>query len=171
MHYLQAVKGIVILLLGYCSYTDLKDNRVYNRIVMPILILQMVYMVGTYGWTGLIQCVLGITTVLPLYLLFTLGMLGAGDVKLLMALSAGLGPIISIRLMTYSLIAGGVMAVIVMLWRKILICRLKRLWNYCMSTVLTGKLDQYNDGGLCQDGQMPLVPAITIGFILVVVVV
>lgn len=169
MHDLQAVKGIVILLLGYCCYTDLKDNRVHNSVVILILILQLVYMLGTYKWAGLTQFFAGILTVSPLYLLYAFGMLGAGDVKLLMALSAGLGAVLTLRLLMFSLIVGGLMAVFVMLWRNILMQRLKKLLCYCISVVLTCKLTLYHEGDLHKDGQMPLVPAIALGYMLVVV--
>lgn len=62
------------------------------------------------GWVGLgLGCV---AAFVPALLLFALGALGGGDVKLLAVLGMGLGPAAMLSLLFWMAIAGGVFAVI-----------------------------------------------------------
>jgi prepilin peptidase CpaA len=74
---------------------------------------------GLFGWA------LGIALFLPFFLLRGMG---GGDVKLLAALGAWLGPLALLTVTFYTALAGGVMALGIVIWRKQLLKTGRNIW-------------------------------------------
>lgn len=76
---------------GLAAVTDYRAGKVYNWLTLPLFGLGLL----VAAWTGahaLLSASLGAGLALAIFLpLFLLGVFGAGDVKLLMALGAALG--------------------------------------------------------------------------------
>jgi len=105
-----AVLGIGALACGY----DLRTRRLPNLLTLGGAAVALLYGVVTAGVGGAIAGISGWAVGLVLFLpLFALGGMGAGDVKLLAAVGAWLGPATAFWTALYAAIAGGVMAVIV----------------------------------------------------------
>ena len=83
-----------------------------------------------HGLPGIGQAVAGCLVGCGLFLpFFVLGGMGAGDVKLLAALGAWLGPSTIVFVALYGAVAGGVMAVGVSLAQGYLMQMVKNLWG------------------------------------------
>ena len=96
--------------------TDLRSRRIPNMLTFGAAGAALAYGVATGGWTGLGSAALGwgigaLAFIVP----FALGGLGGGDVKLLAALGAWLGPVGAFWVALYAGVAGGVMALLVAL--------------------------------------------------------
>lgn len=91
---------------------DLLSHRIPNWLSASLLCLGLGLHLRFEGWSGLGQGTLGVligfAALLPLYLLRATG---AGDVKLLAALGAGLGPYWALMAGIYTMLAGAVLAV------------------------------------------------------------
>ncbi len=76
-------------LAAVCAATDLYGGRVYNAVTVPGLCLGTCFAVLRAGPAGILEvlCAAGFT-VLILFPFYTAGGLGAGDIKLLAAVSA-----------------------------------------------------------------------------------
>jgi prepilin peptidase CpaA len=83
--------------------------------------------------SGALGLALGFSLLMPVY---ALGGLGAGDVKALAALGAWLGPWLTLMLSCYMAIAGGLMALGVLMYKGILWAKLRQYWHYLVSWVL-----------------------------------
>ncbi|MFV1959997.1 MAG: prepilin peptidase, partial [Planctomycetota bacterium] len=84
----------LLLVLGLAVWTDVRDGKVYNRLTYPAALLGLVLnaTVRPPG-VGLGQASLGLAVgFIPLFLAFAVGGLGGGDVKLMGAVGAFLGP-------------------------------------------------------------------------------
>jgi prepilin peptidase CpaA len=91
---------------------DLLTHRVPNALTGPVLALGLLFQLAQSGWIGLgdalLGALVGLAMLMPFYLLRAMG---AGDVKLLTALGAALGPYWALVAGVDTLIAGGVFAV------------------------------------------------------------
>lgn len=80
--------GILNIMLGLCIYTDYKDHKIYNNVVLPCIFLGFFFNSLFYGVEGFKSCCMSFGISLVFFLIFYLiHMMGAGDVKLVVAAS------------------------------------------------------------------------------------
>jgi Flp pilus assembly protein protease CpaA len=73
--------------------TDVREFKIHNALTFPLLVSGLCYQGFAGGWSALCTGTAGALCGLAVFLLpFLLGMLGAGDVKLTVAVGAWLGP-------------------------------------------------------------------------------
>lgn len=105
---------VVSLLAVIGAGWDLVERRVPNVFTFGAAVFGFVYFAVVNGVEGLTTSLLGWAAGLALFLpLFAVGALGAGDVKLLAAFGAWLGPAGVLVAALWASILGGVMAVVV----------------------------------------------------------
>jgi len=98
--------------------TDLRSRRIPNVLTFGGALAALVFHTATAGSHGLLASLAGWGLGVVFFLLpFALGGLGGGDIKLLAALGAWLGPALTIWMAVYTGIAGGVLALVVALAR------------------------------------------------------
>lgn len=96
--------------LGVATITDLRSRRIPNWLVLPFLLAGLVVSIWTQGWHGLGQSIGGALLGLVVYgVLFWMGGMGAGDVKLCAAIGAWVGPQQLILALVLTGMVGGVM--------------------------------------------------------------
>ena len=111
------LKAAVVTGVGLIAcVTDLRSRRIPNVLTFGAAGAALVYAAVVSGWSGVGAAALGwligaVAVIVP----FALGGLGAGDVKLLAAMGAWLGPLGALWLALYTGVAGGVMALVVAL--------------------------------------------------------
>ena len=110
---------VVCLVLVVAAYIDGKELRVPNWITFPFVISGLLFSTWTGGWgglgDGLLGMVVGLACLLPLY---SVGGMGAGDVKLLAGVGAWLGAGVTFYAFCVSTVVGAVMAVGMVLYKK-----------------------------------------------------
>jgi prepilin peptidase CpaA len=90
---------------------DLRSRRIPNWLVFPFLLAGIVVSAAVDGWSGLGQSVLGVLLAAGLMgLLYVLGGMGMGDVKLCAGVGAWVGPHQLAFALAFMGLAGGVMA-------------------------------------------------------------
>jgi prepilin peptidase CpaA len=99
-----------LVVLGVATFTDLRSRRIPNWLVLPFLLTGIVVSVWMHGWQGLGQSLSGALLGLVIYgVLFWMGGMGAGDVKLCAAIGAWVGPQQLILALVITGMVGGVM--------------------------------------------------------------
>ena len=74
--------------------TDLREHRIPNMLVIAVLLLGLTTQLGTDSVTGIISWAGGLAIGMAIFLPFYIGGgMGAGDVKLMAAVAAFLGPV------------------------------------------------------------------------------
>ena len=113
------IAQLVALTIGVIAcVTDIRTRRIPNVLTFGAAAAALVFHGVSGGLPGLQTAVFGWIVGTALFLpFFLLGGMGGGDVKLLAALGAWLGPGAAFWLAIYSSIAGGVLAVVVALAR------------------------------------------------------
>jgi prepilin peptidase CpaA len=106
--------GAVLVICAAACVTDLRTRRIPNALTFGAAVLAFVFHAVTGGWPGLASSaggwLVGVALFAPFFLL---GGMGAGDVKLLAAIGAWLGPMDAVWTALYTMIAGGVLALVV----------------------------------------------------------
>ncbi len=106
---------ILISALVAASLTDIAHQRIPNLITYPLALFGLLYHLQASGMNGLILSFSGILAGAGLLLLFhLLGGMGAGDVKLMAAVGAILGPTGVFTAFLYSALIGGLYAVVIL---------------------------------------------------------
>jgi prepilin peptidase CpaA len=111
----MTVQEWVVVATGLAAcVVDLRTRRIPNALTLPVAAVGVLFGLTTTGLDGGASALAGLAVGLCLFLPFyLLGGLGAGDVKLLAALGAWLGPAATAWTAIYGTIAGGVFAIIV----------------------------------------------------------
>jgi prepilin peptidase CpaA len=117
MNELWTLKSTIVVSVGLAAcVTDLRSRRIPNVLTFGAAGAALVYAFGVAGWRGVAISALGwLVGAAVFFIPFALGGLGAGDVKLLAAMGAWLGPANAVWLGLYTGVAGGVMAIAVAL--------------------------------------------------------
>jgi prepilin peptidase CpaA len=103
-----------LFVLAIATFTDLRYRRIPNWLVLPFLILGIATSGWFQGWHGIVQSFYGLGLGALLYgILFYLGGMGMGDVKLCAAIGAWIGPS---QLVTALVLTGMIGGVIVICW-------------------------------------------------------
>ncbi|MBF7728653.1 prepilin peptidase [Pseudomonas sp. N040] len=116
-------------MLGSAVYSDIRTHRIPNLYLALGVVVAMAGQLVLGGLDGLLVwaagLVVGLLCFLPLYLL---GGMAAGDVKLMAVAGSYLGATGAWWAAVYSLLAGGVLGVLFLLYKKQLLRFLQRYW-------------------------------------------
>ncbi len=122
-HMLNLVLCVVLLT---CFYTDLKEKRIYNKVIIAAIVAGLVLSFHAQGTAGLLNSGKGFLLGTALLLLpFAAGGMGAGDVKLLATIGLFKGTEFVFFVFLLAALLGGVYALVLLLWRGKLLSTLK----------------------------------------------
>lgn len=115
MHSIAWWPTLIVVLVA--TITDLRSRRIPNWLVVPFLVGGIVVSTWVHGWHGLGRSLEGLLLGFVIYgILFFLGGMGAGDVKLAAAIGAWIGPVQMFLALIFIALAGGLLAVSWALW-------------------------------------------------------
>ena len=110
---------LLIALLVICVITDLRERKIYNKVLLPFLIIALIVQVVSGGLIGLGHSLAGTAVGFSILLIpYLLGGMGAGDVKLLAVIGALKGTVFVLTAAVYMALAGGILALFVLFFRK-----------------------------------------------------
>jgi prepilin peptidase CpaA len=130
--------AVVSVVLAAAVY-DLRTRRLPNALTFGAAGVALAVHGAVGGWSELAHAVLGWGVGLAFFLpLYALGGMGAGDVKLLGAIGAWLGPMGAVWTGLYGAIAGGVMALVVAIGRGYLRTAIRNVGSLLLAWFLAG---------------------------------
>jgi prepilin peptidase CpaA len=128
---------IPLALTVWIAWGDLKTRRIPNYLTLGTVVAGLAYNFMSHGISGLADGFLGMLLGFACLILpYLWGGMGAGDVKALAALGAWLGPKLTLFLFCYMGIAGGVIAVGLLVWQGILWQKIKEGWVFLLNLIL-----------------------------------
>ena len=99
-----------LIVLAVAIFTDLRNHRIPNWLVLPFLVAGIAVSGWLHGWHGIGQSFAGLGLAILIYgFLFWMGGMGAGDVKLCAAIGAWIGPDQLFVALIITGMAGGIM--------------------------------------------------------------
>ncbi len=149
-----------VIVLGVATFTDLRSRRIPNWLVLPFLVCGIAVSSWLHGWHGAARSLEGSALGLLLFgLLFWMGGMGAGDVKLCAAIGSWIGPAQLVIALVLTGLVGGAMALI---WA---VCGgfLKELFQHTGDLVFRRKDNGEAVLSNPMRRKMPYAPAIAIG--------
>ena len=158
---------LIIVLTGICFITDIRENKIYNKVIVIFLITGLSINVVSRGFSGLYDSILGI--ILPiaiLAVLFVLRMFGAGDLKLFAAIGSIMGYNFALNNIIYSLFAAAVLAIIMIILNRDLLKRFKYFFIYMANSFMAKNAQEYDKS----TGKMPLAVGIFLGTIVQLII-
>ena len=168
---ISALDLLLVVFVGLAALFDLKERRIPNWLILFAL-TGGVLLNSWQGMSHVIDAGLGFGLGIgALFLPFALGWIGAGDVKLVGAIGAILGRTLLPRVLLYSALAGGVLAIYSLLRNGINWQRIKSLWQdvsmliYSQGVVLP---ETMHETKLTRAHTVPYGVAITIGTLIAV---
>lgn len=135
---------ILILVLSICFVTDLKERKIYNKVIFPALFITVALQFAYSGLGGIKLSLLGFIIGLSILLIpFLLGGMGAGDVKLLALIGAIKGGAFVLNTAIYMALLGGAIAILVIIFQKqtIILIKMIFLWIFSQFSGITYKLE------------------------------
>ena len=115
---MELVQGCALSAASLAAVIDVWTRRIPNWLTFGTLVLGVVINAWLHGFGGALTAIagagLGAAILLPFYLLRAMG---AGDVKLLAALGALLGPSALLSVAVYGALVGGAMSLVILLAR------------------------------------------------------
>ena len=160
---------ILLLVLALASLHDLKHRKIPNFLSYSAFLTGILFGAAQdQEWNQssliapLLGAAIGFSMTFPLYLLRTLG---AGDVKLISAVGAFIGPeqILGAILLTF--VSGGFLAIGIALMNGLLRQTMDNLRLFCLFAI-TGKTRSINISDLPPTGKLPYAIAIATGTLL-----
>jgi prepilin peptidase CpaA len=113
-----ATQVLLIILVLIAGYYDIRFRRIPNWLVLSGLVLGLALNSFLFEWAGLRASLLGIGLAFIVYFsMYLLRGMGAGDVKLMMAIGSLVGPGPWFFILISTGILGGIVAVILLLSR------------------------------------------------------
>jgi prepilin peptidase CpaA len=126
-----------LILAIWIAWGDIRTRRIPNYLTLGTAIGGLTFNLAFHGGTGLLDGFLGMALGFGfLIIIYAWGGMGAGDVKALAALGAWLGLDRTLYFCCYMGIAGGVLALAVLIWKGMLWQLLQRGWAMLINLVL-----------------------------------
>ncbi|MEW9698812.1 prepilin peptidase [Paenibacillus sp. SI8] len=125
--------------IGVAFATDARKSILPNKLTIVGTGVGFLYHCIVQGWAGLLFASTGaLTGFVVLLLLYLLGALGAGDVKLFAAIGALMGLTYVVQCMIYSILFAGAIGLLLLLVRKQVFATAIKLANWLFSIVAHG---------------------------------
>lgn len=126
----EALWALAVVLATAAGWTDWRWRRIPNWLTVPGLLAGLTLNALGWGWPGVRESLLGAGLGLVLLLPFVLvRSLGAGDWKLAGAVGAFFGPQRLIAVLFVTILMAGVMAVVLIIWKKRVRQTLRNMWR------------------------------------------
>jgi len=162
---MSVINLIIGGLLLVALVTDLKERKIYNKHLMIGLLLGIVVLVSNSNYEGMISGLKGMfIAFLLLSIPFLMNGIGGGDVKFLMVMGFFIGPwpIVNVIINTY--LVGGIIALIILLYKNKLFESLKRMGHLIFASLFHRKILELDS---CEENlTMPYMIPISIGSLL-----
>jgi prepilin peptidase CpaA len=111
---------IFFLILGAAVLYDLRDKEIPNFLTFFGIIYGLFYQFYFYSWPGLVSSLIALSIITFLGgILWHFGVFGGGDHKLLMAVATFLGYPKIISALLFTALGGGVLALVVVIYKKL----------------------------------------------------
>ncbi len=121
-------EAVLVLLATVAAMTDVWKGTIPNGLTYPACVFGLCAAVASGGLPGLTNSLLGLAFgFVPFFALYLVGGMGGGDVKLMAAIGAIMGTPFILNAMITSILVGGLIALLIVIWEGKLMDALRYL--------------------------------------------
>lgn len=154
------------IMLGAAFVTDIKSMKIPNWITISGLVTGIVAHLLQNGWSGGWFSLQGAGAGFGLMLLmYWCGAVGGGDVKLFAGIGAWTGTLLTLQILFYSVMAAGLIGLVVLLFRREAFSRIRALFARIISALMLRSIAPLRIAGKSQL-RIPFMLAVLPGAIL-----
>jgi len=107
------ITGTVVAFILACWIVDVRSSRIPNSLSGSVLVAGVLLNSLLRGWPGAVSSVAGVAVAIAILLApFAFGGIGGGDVKMMAAIGALLGPVLALVSLAAGMVLGGVIMVL-----------------------------------------------------------
>jgi prepilin peptidase CpaA len=130
---------IALLLAVAAAIIDVQQHRIPNRLTYSGIVIAFVARTLFFGWRGTVGAIAGCLLAGGImFLFYVVRAMGAGDVKLMAALGACVGPRQAVALLLATAICGGLLAIAYAVYRRQIGSTLKNVGSVLMFHASSG---------------------------------
>lgn len=131
-------KFILITLLFTAAFFDVKEKRIPNFLTFPVIFIGLILNIIMNGLNGAIFSFYGFISGLVIFFIpFVLGLMGAGDVKLMAAIGALMGWRFTVLSILFSAISGIIVVFVYLIYKKKLFSYFRKYFAIIAETILS----------------------------------
>ena len=139
---------LLAVTLGIAMFTDVSDNKIRNSVTIPAALAGLFFNTVESGAGGILLSLKGwLVPILLLFVLYSINVMGAGDIKLFAAIGAIMGLPFVIYSFLFSVYAGGGIAGWLLFREGRFAERMKSLYMYIRVILLTRRFYPYTARG------------------------
>lgn len=128
---------LLYLVIAVCAITDVMYGKIFNKITYPAIILGLLINL-LLGKQAFQSSVIGMLVAFILFLIvFMIGGLGGGDVKLMTAIGAIKGYPFVMYAAFYSALVGGLMSIAIMIWKGRFLKGMRNIFRVIFSYIFS----------------------------------
>ena len=132
------ILATTLLFVTVCVLSDIRTRRIPNMLTGPAMLSGFALNLGLFGWSGAQASLYGFAlAVLILIAPFAAGGVGGGDVKMMAAVGAFLGPHLLLLSLMIGIVLGGIFAVMHLTRIARLREKLMDLWRMFANALLS----------------------------------
>ncbi|OMF68075.1 A24 family peptidase [Paenibacillus sp. FSL R5-0766] len=147
--------------------TDIRSMKIPNRLTLPVTVAGVLAHIIWGGWDGFLFSAAGFAAGFGiLFLMYAIGAVGAGDVKLFGGIGAWTGLAFGIHVIIYSVLYAGAIGLVILLFRKDSAKRIRGMAGNLAGFFMLGSLKLVNKEKTLK---FPFMLAVLPGFITVLV--
>lgn len=136
------IYGLFIIFIAIAFVIDVRHSKLPNKLTMCGTIFGLLFHTWTQGWNGLLFSLIGACTgSLVLLVLYLLGALGAGDVKLFAAIGAMMGVVFVLQTLIYAILCAGLIGLFLLLIQKKMRATGHKLTVWLISIIAHNKIE------------------------------
>lgn len=155
---------LIFIILAF--FTDVRDEKIPNVLTFSGMIVGLLYHLINSGISGLFFSILGLLTGFGiLVILYSIGAVGAGDVKLFCAIGALAGLEFLLYACMYSIIYAGIIGIIIIILRKEFFQRIISSMGYLFNILIVKNIKNVNELKKSQSLRFPFMYAVLPGII------
>jgi prepilin peptidase CpaA len=133
---------VLLFFIAISFYLDAKTSRIPNWLTCSGLCIGIVSHIYLEGQKGLVYSLVGMVVgFICMIILYLMGAIGAGDVKLFTAIGSMSGAYVVVSLMSYSIVFAGLIGIFILMYRGLIRQTFHRLSLWFLHFISLGRLN------------------------------